>query len=115
MIVEITPIMIQPRTSVMQFVDDVVRAERALSQAKSSGDVTQRLVGRLRRQLVRLVGSDGFDVLLARALVLTKRAYPALAAVTIDQDGTFVGFEEARDDAGFDGPVVIIAHFVELL
>jgi len=72
---------------------------------------------RLYQQLGKLVGSAGFDVLLARSLVLARRTNPALAGVTAGPGGTLAGLDDpARDGAELQqGAMSIVAHFIELL
>jgi hypothetical protein len=109
--------MTPPRASVVRFVKVVVRAEFARSDAGSHSDLAQRIVARLYQQLGRLIGPAGFDVLLARALVLARRAHPFLAGITAGPGGTLAGLDAvARDDAGHEEAATVIAsHFIELL
>lgn len=112
--------MIEPRPSIARFVRAVAGAELARGGSEHGGDVAQRLVSQLHRELAKLIGRDGFDVLLARSLVLAKRAHPALARVALASGAKLAGFDEVaqavRDDAAFrDGTIAIVAHFVELL
>lgn len=43
-----------------------------------------RVTGEVRRRLVRWIGSEGYQLLLQRALVQTRIGYPVLAGVTCD-------------------------------
>jgi len=92
-----------------------VSAELALGAQDS--DVAQRILARLRNGLEKLVGSAGFDVLLARSLVLAKRTHPALVDVTVGPDDKLSGLNAvARDGVGVDeGAMPIVAQFIELL
>src|SRR5580704_15123278 len=64
--------MIEPRVGIRQFATSVVRA------AMARGDDAQGVTARLYESLANLVGPAGFDVLLARSLVLARRANPFL-------------------------------------
>ena len=94
----------------------VVRAELALGDG-SNVEVVQRIMTRLHEELGKLVGSAGFDVLLARAVVLARRQHRILAGVTAGPGGKLTGIDtlphdgDGRDDA----PTAIITHFIELL
>lgn len=105
----------EPRRAVARFVRVVASAELALGAPDS--DVAQRIMARLRSGLEKLMGSAGFDVLLARSLVLAKRTHPALADVTVGPDGQLAGLNTvARDGVGVDeGAMPIVAEFIELL
>lgn len=74
---------------------------------------TAALVNRLRRVLSRLLGSAGFNALLARALTLAKTEAPALSAMQLGKDGSLVGLSEEDDLAGAE--VVLVAHILRLL
>ena len=106
----------EPRPSVTQFVRAVARVE-----AERGGDalgVAPRIVKRLHDKLGKLVGGGGFDVLLARSLVLARRTHPVLAAVTAGRAGTLTGLDVAppEDAAALqEGATAIASHFIELL
>ncbi len=102
--------MIEPRPAIRRFTTSVVVA------AMARGDDPQGITARLHGKLVNLVGSAGFDVLLARALVLSRRAYPFLSGVVAGPGGTLTGLGSAADPASVEqGTVAIVAYFVELL
>jgi hypothetical protein len=107
--------MVVPRPSVARFVNEVVRAELVRGGAHS--DVVQRIVLRLHQELSKLIGPAGFDVLLARALVLAQRAHPSLTGVTTGSSGTLAGLDHpARGDGGqAEAATAIVSEFVELL
>ncbi len=107
--------MLEPRPVVARFVRLVAAAE--LEGGGGVGDVAQRLTGRLNTALVKLVGPAGFDVLLARALVLARRAHPVLRAVTSASGGALAGLDDTTLDAAElqEGALVILAYFIELL
>ncbi len=109
--------MTEPRPSITRFVNAVVLDELARASGASESDVAQRILMRLHDQLSNLIGRAGFDVLLARSLVLARRAHPVLAGITAGPGGTLVGIDEAtRDGATLQvGATAIVAHFIELL
>jgi hypothetical protein len=63
------------------------------------------------------VGPAGFDVLLARALVLARRAHPVLSGVTAGAGGTLAGLDDSTRDrvALAEGGMAIVTEFIELL
>jgi hypothetical protein len=109
--------MIEPRPSVTRFAKAVVRAERARTGAERDSDVVQRIMRRIHAELGKVLGPAGVDVLLARSVVLARRARPVLAGITAGPGGTLAGL----DDAALQGAelqeaaVEIAAHFIELL
>ncbi len=80
-------------------------------------EVAERILVRLCQQLGKLVGQGGFDVLFARALVLSRRGHPVLDGVTAGPGGTLVGLAGASNDQIVLGAagMAIIAQFIELL
>jgi len=109
--------MIEPRPSVVRFVRAVVRAELARGGAAHEADVAQRILTRLHQELSKIIGPAGLDVLLARALVVARRVYPALGAITPGPGGTLLGYDVVDRDcvALREGAMAVVAHFVELL
>jgi hypothetical protein len=109
--------MIEPRTSVTQFVSSAARAESARTGDERETLVAQRILMRLREQLAKLIGPAGFDALLERSLVLARRTRPALTRGISVADSNPEGLEpSARETSDFDdGSLAIVAHFVELL
>lgn len=105
--------MIEPRSSVLRLATSLVEAE--LSRKASAWHVTERLHARL----ARMVGTNGFDVLLARALVLAKKTHPALTSFVTAPGGKVDGLASAEpvtDPAGLErAAVAVVANFVELL
>lgn len=79
--------------------------------------MAQRIMVRLHDGLWKLIGSTGFDVLVARSLVLAQKDDPILARTSAGHGGLLPGLEDtARDaDALQRGGVAIVTHFVELL
>jgi hypothetical protein len=109
--------MIAPRPSVERFVRAVVRAEIARDGAGVDSHVAQRIMVRLHQELGKLIGAAGFDVLLARALVLARRARPSLAGIAAGPGGTLTGLADAGGDDGEqeEAATAIASHFIELL
>jgi hypothetical protein len=109
--------MIEPRPSVTKFVRDVARAELARGGGVNDSDIAQRIMTRLHQQLGKVIGPAGLDVLLARSLVLARRAHPLLAGITAGPGGTLAGFDDAATDAVAlkESALAIVAHFMELL
>jgi hypothetical protein len=74
---------------------------------------------KLRPPLAALVGSTGFDVLLARALALASPEAPWLRSLHVEADGSLVGLAEleAKVDAEkiAEGLVALLAHLLGLL
>jgi len=101
----------------MQFVGAVVRAEFARAGDAHDADVAQRIMVRLHGALGKLIGPAGFDVLVARSLVVARRAHPVLVGIMAGPGGTFIGFDKGERDrvALQEGAMAIVAHFIELL
>jgi hypothetical protein len=77
-----------------------------------------RVCEKLRISLIRLAGSDGFAMLLRRALALARAEVPALERVTVNPDCSMEGLEElaaGATDGGAHGPLAITAHLLGLL
>jgi len=108
--------MIEPRPSVTDLVRVIARAELAGGSDPREAHVVQRIVTRLHRELGKLIGPAGFDVLLARSLVLARRTHSPFAKIRAEPGGKLAGLDagvagvEPEDDA-----LVIVAYFVELL
>ncbi len=105
----------EPRPSVTRFVNAVARAEGG--GGADDLDVAKRIMKRLYQQLSKLVGPAGFEVLLARSIVLARRTHPALSGITAGAGGSLQGVDDAaRDRLMVQGGALAIAeHFVELL
>ena len=106
----------EPRPTVTRFVSAVRRVEIARGGAREA-DVTQHILSRLHQALGKLIGPAGFDVLLARALVLARRGRPVLTGVTAGPGGALAGLDDAaRDGAALqEGAAAVVSHFIELL
>ncbi len=100
-----------------RFVRLVVRAEFARSGGAKDSDVAQRIMLRLHSELGKLIGPAGFDVLLARSLVLARRTHPVLAGISAGAGGTLAGLDDATRDAAAlqEGAMAIVSHVIELL
>ena len=99
-----------------RFARAIVHAELMIEGADAREGVS-RVVSRLHRELGRLIGSAGFDVLLARSLVLARRNHPPLDGITVSPGGTLAGLDGASSDpvALEESAVALISHFIELL
>lgn len=100
-----------------RLVQAIARVERGLIGEKRGYAVAERILSRLDRQLGKLVGSVGFDVLLNRSLALARRARPALAGVTAGPDGKLEGLARlAREGTEPDDEALaVVSHLIELL
>jgi hypothetical protein len=109
--------MIEPRPSVVRFVGEIWRAERARDGDGGDLDVTQAVIKRFHGGLAKIIGPAGFDVLLARSVVLARRAHPSLAGISGGPNGTLAGIAEEAvpERVQEDGAMAIVAHFMELL
>ncbi len=102
--------MIEPRPAFRRFAASVVAL--AIRRGEPADEITARLYA----SLANLVGPAGFDVLLARSIVLARPAHPLLTAVATGPGGTVRGLAEAADPVLVEqGTVAIVAYFVELL
>jgi hypothetical protein len=108
--------MIETRPSLARFANAIVRAERARDGGHDSSAV-QRVMTRIHSELGKVLGPAGVDVLLARSVVLARRAHPVLAGITAGPGGALAGLDEAalQGAALQEGSVAIVAHFIELL
>jgi hypothetical protein len=87
------------------------------SAAELAADA-ERVTGEVQRRLVRWIGSDGYHLLLGRALAQAREAYPALGALTCEQ-GHVRGVAEAVQAHGgaqvADGVGVLLATLIDRL
>ena len=81
------------------------------------GEDPERATALLKACLVNVVGPAGFDVLIARAVVLAGRSHPFLAGIAAGPDGEVKGLREAvRDPSAIeDGIVAVVSHLIEVL
>ena len=109
--------MLDPRPAVTDLVRIIASVERAANPDALDSHVAQSILTRLHRELGKLIGSAGFDVLLARSLVLSRRAHPSLADISAEPGGKLAGLDAgAADAAGLEEDTLsIIAYFIELL
>lgn len=79
--------------------------------------MAQRIMLRFHDGLWKLIGSAGFDVLVARSLVLARKEHPILAGTSAGHGGALPGLDDAARDADAlqRGAVAIVTHFIELL
>jgi hypothetical protein len=90
-------------------------------RAEPLAEATERVFARLRRRLVVVVGTAGYEALAVRALQLAQERVPALsgAQLAVGPDGTLTGVREyalAVDaPAATDGLTAIVASLIGLL
>ena len=106
--------MSEPRSAIARFVRAVAEIER-VDGGGADAEVAARVVMRLHRELSNLIGPAGFDVLLARSLVLARRTRPALAEVKAGPAGALTGLDGSRDAALGEGAIALVAYFIDLL
>jgi len=106
----------EPRPFVVGLVRTIVRVEVAGGGAREA-DVAQHILPRLHQAFAMLIGPGGFDVLLARTIVLARRAHPILVGVGAGPAGTLTRLDDvARDEVAFEeGVMAIVTQFMELL
>lgn len=85
--------MTEPRQSAAILAAAIVAAERS-GMAAVDSHIEQDALTKLRASLGKLIGSNGFDVLITRAVPLAKRLEPTLSEVTVDPGGSLRGFAE---------------------
>lgn len=89
-------------------------------EGERSGPTGAAAVGvypRLRQHLCALVGVDGYQALLSRALTLSKAEAPSLGAVQVTADGYLQGLDEpGPQTAGSqaEGKVILLAQLLGL-
>ena len=103
-----------PRVRFARCVSAIVRAE---VERGGDGHVAQRITARLHEGLWKLFGPAGFDVLLARALVLARKDYRVLNGVAVGPAGTLQGLDHVACEGAVleDVAVAIVSRFIELL
>jgi hypothetical protein len=84
-------------------------ASKSVSEADAHA--TCRVCEKLRRTLVTLTGTAGFNSVLLRALTLARREAPALSVVTVKADGSMEGLEGVAAQA----TPVLVAYLLSLL
>jgi hypothetical protein len=103
--------MTRPRPSAIALAKDVVVAEARVGQ---SGSMETAILTKLHATLGKLIGTHGFDVVLARALTLAQREEPSLRNAVVEPGGTLTGMDAAPADRE-RGLIAILSHLVELL
>jgi hypothetical protein len=88
--------MLDPATpEVRRFAQQLLAAEAAMGgTSAANGPVVLRVCEKLRRALVTLAGSAGFNSLLFRALALAQKQAPILLPVRVGADGILKGLED---------------------
>lgn len=103
--------MTKPRPLATALARAVVAVEMARHGSDGAGEA---IVVALRTALGKLIGSNGFDVLLSRALRLAQKGDPALAGITLAPDGELKGLRGGRADVE-RGLTAVLSQFIELL
>jgi hypothetical protein len=88
-------------------------AERSGSRGGSAG--VDSVCEKLRVQLTRFAGVEGFASLLRRALAIAREEVPALGAIKIGPGGILEGLEGLEQRESEAGAVAIIANLLNLL
>ena len=107
-----------PRPSLLRVATAVVATELSRASAGHEARVAERIMIRLHEHLGKLIGPAGFDVLLARSLVLARRAHPSLSGCVAGAGGHLSWPEEpggANRASVERGAVGILSRFFELL
>ena len=84
-------------------------------------DAAERAFDKLRLYLSKILGSDGFQVLLTRARTLAQAEFPWLESVPAQSDGFLKGLAAARasgaitEAEAIEGIIAVPAHFLRLL
>jgi len=90
--------MMDPATpEVRRFAQRLLAEEAALGRGPG-GPVVLRVCEKLRRPLMTLAGSAGFNSLLFRALTLAKKQAPILRDVQLGADGLLKGLDDIGQD-----------------
>jgi len=94
---------------------------RDLDRPEAVAEAGERAWERLRRQMVILIGPEGFDALFARALALTRAEYPMLAGIHYEAANGYglTGLRESAHEHAptdlLDALVTVTAHFLAVL
>jgi len=109
--------MLEPRPPARRLAEAAVRAQTELVGDPRGPPIVQHILTRLYEHLGKLIGPVGFDTLLGRALVLARRARPALGGITAGPGGKLEGPAGlTRAGSGFDEhALAIVSHFIDLL
>ena len=114
------PGMMDPATpEVRRFAQRLLAEEAALGRASgANGPVVLRVCEKLRRPLMTLAGSAGFNSLLFRALTLAQKQAPILRDVKVGADGLLKGLGDiARDPQNHlaEAEMLLLAEKIGLL
>jgi hypothetical protein len=89
--------------------------EAASTQDEPDTPALSRVFDALRQSLGTIIGTNGFSVLLARALTLAKSEIPSLGELKVKADGSLEGLREHFNSEGSEPGVVLIAWLLALL
>ena len=103
--------MAKPRPSAIAIASAVVACE---VRSGDSGGLERVVMAKLSDGLGKLVGASGFDVVLARAVILAQKDNPALANVSAAPGGVLSGFSTKPGDVDRD-LIAVLSHLFELL
>lgn len=105
-----------PSASIRELAIRLLVAEASRSAGdKERPHEAERVCEKLRIELTRFAGADGFTALMRRSLARARAEVPALHGLTLRPDGCFVGFEAALDGDGNEAGAALTAHFLWLL
>jgi hypothetical protein len=101
----------RPRPLAIALAKEVVAAETRGSESRG---VEVIILTKLHATLGKLIGTHGFDVVLARALTLAQREEPSLRNAVVEPGGTLKGMASAPADCEC-GLIAVLSQLVELL
>jgi hypothetical protein len=105
-----------PSSKIRDYAQRLLNYEGAADIPSEAGTpALPRIFEALRRPLIALIGVNGFNVLLARALTLAKSEVPSLGLLQVKADGSLEGFSEHFSSEKPEAGVVLIAHLLGLL
>lgn len=110
----------QANPTVLRVARHLLQHEVGGSQdAASFADATVRAYDKLRVHLTKLMGTDGFTLLLVRSLTFARADFPWVESITVERDGSLTGvssavgeISEREAETGFTG---LLVHFIGLL
>ena len=88
------------------------------AEAERPSDALERVCATLRLHLAKLMGLDGFTLLIVRALTFARADFPWLAGIQTESDGSLKGVHAAAQQAPADalaGFTAVLSHFFGLL
>lgn len=107
------------RPSIVAFAAAILALDAERHGAADAAGAAERTMARIYLHLGKLIGATGYDVMLARALVLARRTSPVLANVVAGPGGRLRGLTaalaEANDADARKAAFTLVAHFIELL